>query len=173
MTEPPGIRGPLADLYDVFVDWPGRDPGFRREEGEVVHEWRAGFRDLFPDHPLVRDGEEPRRNFWRVARLLPNGDVIAIWDLYGIFKLDRDSKVRRALVGTFEGNAFSSPNDVVQSEPGVLYFSDPTWQLGSRPKEIDFNGVYGWEPGGEAFLVQGEPIRDRERLVWTVDLRPA
>ena len=26
---------------------------------------------------------------------------------------------------------------------------------------------------GEAFLIQGEPVRDRERLVWTVDLRPA
>lgn len=26
---------------------------------------------------------------------------------------------------------------------------------------------------GEAFLIQGEPVRDREQLVWTVDLRPA
>ncbi|WP_136646690.1 hypothetical protein [Tabrizicola sp. YIM 78059] len=26
---------------------------------------------------------------------------------------------------------------------------------------------------GEAFLIQGEPVRDGERLVWTVDLRPA
>ena len=25
----------------------------------------------------------------------------------------------------------------------------------------------------EAFLIQGQPVRDRERLVWTVDLRPA
>ncbi len=25
---------------------------------------------------------------------------------------------------------------------------------------------------GEAFLIQGEPVRDRERLVWTVNLRP-
>ncbi|WP_123193405.1 head-tail joining protein [Pannonibacter phragmitetus] len=25
----------------------------------------------------------------------------------------------------------------------------------------------------DAFLIQGEPVRDRERLVWTVDLRPA
>jgi hypothetical protein len=25
---------------------------------------------------------------------------------------------------------------------------------------------------GEAFLVQGEPVRDRERLVWTLDVRP-
>ena len=26
---------------------------------------------------------------------------------------------------------------------------------------------------GEPFLIQGEPVRDRERLIWTVDLRPA
>ena len=29
------------------------------------------------------------------------------------------------------------------------------------------------EIDGGAFLIQGEPVRDRERLVWTVDLRPA
>jgi hypothetical protein len=29
------------------------------------------------------------------------------------------------------------------------------------------------ELGDEAFLIQGEPVRDRERLIWTVDLRPA
>jgi hypothetical protein len=27
------------------------------------------------------------------------------------------------------------------------------------------------EIDGEAFLIQGEPVRDRERLVWTIDLR--
>lgn len=27
--------------------------------------------------------------------------------------------------------------------------------------------------GAESFLIQGEPLRDRERLVWTLDLRPA
>jgi hypothetical protein len=26
---------------------------------------------------------------------------------------------------------------------------------------------------GEAFVVQGEPVRDRERLVWTLEVRPA
>jgi hypothetical protein len=29
------------------------------------------------------------------------------------------------------------------------------------------------EIGSEAFLIQGEPVRDAERLIWTVDLRPA
>jgi hypothetical protein len=27
--------------------------------------------------------------------------------------------------------------------------------------------------GAESFVVQGEPMRDRERLVWTLDVRPA
>ena len=26
---------------------------------------------------------------------------------------------------------------------------------------------------GESFVIQGEPVRDRERLVWTIDARPA
>jgi hypothetical protein len=26
---------------------------------------------------------------------------------------------------------------------------------------------------GETFVIQGEPVRDRERLVWTLDTRPA
>ncbi|WP_075223197.1 head-tail joining protein [Acuticoccus yangtzensis] len=30
----------------------------------------------------------------------------------------------------------------------------------------------GFEIDGEAFVIQGEPTRDRERLVWTVELRP-
>ncbi len=29
------------------------------------------------------------------------------------------------------------------------------------------------EIDGEGFNIQGEPVRDRERLVWTLDLRPA
>lgn len=26
--------------------------------------------------------------------------------------------------------------------------------------------------GGEVFVVQGEPVRDRDRLVWTIEARP-
>lgn len=28
------------------------------------------------------------------------------------------------------------------------------------------------EIDGDAFLIQGEPVRDRERLIWTVDMGP-
>jgi len=27
--------------------------------------------------------------------------------------------------------------------------------------------------GDEAFLIQGEPVRDRDRLIWTIEAAPA
>ena len=62
-------------------------------DGRVVHEWTAAFEDVFPDHPRSGGGQPIRRNFWREAILLPDGGIIVIWELFGIFKLDRNSKV--------------------------------------------------------------------------------
>ena len=72
-------HGPVALLMDM--------------DGEVLHEWRAEFAQVFPDHPRFERAKEQRRNFWRDALLFPNGDIIVIWELFGIFKLDRDSRV--------------------------------------------------------------------------------
>jgi hypothetical protein len=62
-------------------------------DGEVLHEWRAEFAQVFPDHPKFERAKEHRRNFWRDALLFPNGDILVIWELFGLFKLDRDSRV--------------------------------------------------------------------------------
>jgi len=43
------------------------------------------------------------------------------------------------------------------------------WSETTRPTPRPGDRI---EIDGEAFLIQGEPVRDRERLVWTVDLRP-
>jgi hypothetical protein len=72
-------HGPVALLMDM--------------DGQVLHEWRAEFAQVFPDHPRSERAKEPRRNFWRDALLLPNGDILVIWELFGLFKLDRDSRV--------------------------------------------------------------------------------
>ncbi len=61
--------------------------------GNVLHQWRAEFEELFPDHPDAQDGVPPEMNFWRHAELLPNGDIITIWEGYGIFRLDKNSKI--------------------------------------------------------------------------------
>lgn len=62
-------------------------------DGEVLHEWRAEFAQVFPDHPKLERAKEAHRNFWRSALLLPNGEIVIIWELFGLFKLDRDSRL--------------------------------------------------------------------------------
>ena len=60
--------------------------------GEVFHEWRAESAQVFPDRPKFERAEEARRNFWHDTILFPNGDIVVIWELFGIFKLDPDSR---------------------------------------------------------------------------------
>ena len=72
-------HGPVALLMDM--------------RGEVVHEWRAEFVQVFPDHPRLKREKQPRRNYWRDALLFPNGDIIVLWELFGLFKLDRNGEV--------------------------------------------------------------------------------
>ena len=67
--------------------------------------------------------------------------------------------MRRADVVTGFGEA-RLWSETTRIDLRVAEVPDP--RLGDR---IEFDG--------EAFLIQGEPVRDRERLVWTVDLRPA
>lgn len=93
-------HGPVALLMDM--------------KGQILHQWRAEFRDLFPGHPRARQGPPQGRNFWRVARLLPNGDLIAIWELYGIFELDRDSRILWVA-------AVKAHHDVDVTESGEIY----------------------------------------------------
>jgi len=60
--------------------------------------------------------------------------------------MDLDTKSREVLVEKYNGRRFNSPNDVIESKGGDLYFTDPPYGLeglnGSPLKELDANGVY-------------------------------
>ncbi len=61
----------------------------------------------------------------------------------------------------------------------VVDFGDARLHAETAILEVRVSEVPNPRPGDrieiahETFVIQGEPIRDRERLVWTVDLRPA
>lgn len=90
-----------------------------------------------------------------------------------------DPNIGRDTVYIAEGGAPVLVRAVVRRADAVTDFGDA--RLWSETTRIDLRvaEVPAPRPGdrieidGEAFLIQGEPIRDRERLVWTVDLRPA
>jgi hypothetical protein len=90
-----------------------------------------------------------------------------------------DGHLARDVVYTADGGAPMLVRVVSRQADAITDFGDA--RLWSETTRVDLRvaEVANPRPGdrieidGEAFLIQGEPIRDRERLVWTVDLRPA
>ena len=61
-------------------------------DGEVVHKWEIHFEELWSrDLPFKTSDEH--KQFIRRAHVFPNGDLLAVFEYIGIFKLDRDSNV--------------------------------------------------------------------------------
>jgi spermidine synthase len=60
-------------------------------DGNVRHQWRYGFRRIWPDYPVAT--AQPDAQFWRRVLLLPDGGLIAVFEGLGILRLDRDSEL--------------------------------------------------------------------------------
>jgi hypothetical protein len=89
-----------------------------------------------------------------------------------------DPNMGRDAVYIADGGAPMLVRIVARRADAITDFGDA--RLWSETTRVDLRvtEVANPRPGdrieidAEAFLIQGEPIRDRERLVWTVDLRP-
>ena len=89
-----------------------------------------------------------------------------------------DDNIAGEAVYTPEGGTAVLVRAVVRRADETTGFSDA--RLWSETTRIDLRvaEVTNPRPGdrieidGETFLIQGEPVRDSERLVWTVNLRP-
>ena len=90
-----------------------------------------------------------------------------------------DPNIGRDAVYIADGGAPVLVRVVARRADAITDFGDA--RLWSETTRIDLGlaEVPAPRPGdrieieGDVFLIQGEPARDRERLVWTVDLRPA
>ena len=90
-----------------------------------------------------------------------------------------DGNIARDAVYIAEGGASQLVRVVFRGADEVTSFGEA--RLWSETNRVDLRVAEVPEPRpgdrieieGEAFLIQGEPVRDRERLVWTVNLRPA
>ena len=90
-----------------------------------------------------------------------------------------DAHLGRDVVYTAEGGAPVLVRAILRRPDDVTGFGEA--RLWSETTRIDLRVAEVPEPrpgdrieiDGDAFLIQGEPVRDSERLIWTVDLRPA
>jgi len=90
-----------------------------------------------------------------------------------------DPNIGRDAVYIADGGAPVLVRVVARRADAVTEFGDA--RLWSETTRIDLRVAEVPEPRpgdrieieGDAFLFQGAPVRDTERLVWTLDLRPA
>ena len=90
-----------------------------------------------------------------------------------------DAHLARDVIYTAEGGAPSLVRAILRRPDDVTTFGEA--RLWSETTRLDLRVAEVPQPrpgerieiDGEPFLIQGGPVRDRERLIWTVDLRPA
>jgi len=80
--------------------------------GVVLHRWAREFRSVWPDYAAPKRGLNDQ--FWRRAHLAPNGDVLAIFEGVGLFKLD----ARSNLMWSKQNGAH---HDLFVSDAGEIY----------------------------------------------------
>lgn len=96
-----------------------------------------------------------------------------------VHALFADPHLGRDAIYTADGGTPVPVRAVLRRPDDVTSFGDA--QLWSETTRLDLRVGDVAEPrsgdrieiDNEAFLIQGEPVRDAERLIWTVDLRPA
>jgi gluconolactonase len=84
------------------------------------------------------------------------GLVACTHDTQAVSRIDLATKERSLVIADTAGKHFNSPNDLVLSSSGDIYFTDPDWQLGKRNNETGITGVYWASPDGKVTLVEGK-----------------
>jgi gluconolactonase len=64
-----------------------------------------------------------------------------------------DHERSRIIVNAFQGKRLNSPNDVVVSRAGYIFFTDPYSEMMGEPKDLMFNGIFSVSPQGKLYLI--------------------
>lgn len=126
LTAVPYLQGyrPAAGATGVTVNAPPAEPGLNLVlsahgaeallatlDGAVVHRWRSALRRVWPDlpdHPNLR-----KLDYWRRARPQADGSLLAIFEIHGLVKLDRDSQLLWAYRSDVHHDLFVAPDESI------------------------------------------------------------
>ena len=110
------------DGYHLYVAGHGPEARLMDMKGEVLHTWRKKFLDIWPDWEAYRPTESknnPPHYFVR-SYLYPNGDLLAMFEGYGLVKLDRNSNILWTYSGSSQGGAVGCHHDFWVDDTGSI-----------------------------------------------------
>ena len=154
--------GKVQEGLNFYVSGHAPEAVLMDMEGRPVHRWRFRYERAFPDLDTDLPTTPTGREFWRRAMLLPNGDVIAIFEGQGLIRIDRRSRlVWAAPIGAH--------HDLFMAPDGQL------WVLSRKVQIIP--EINAEEPVFEDFVTvvngEGQVVREISILkaLWNSDYR--
>lgn len=85
------LPGLPARGYNLYSSGHGPEAFLVDMEGRVVHRWSLPAEQAWPD--LVGSPHLSTLQYWRRVELLPNGDLLAIFEGYGLIRIDWSSRL--------------------------------------------------------------------------------
>lgn len=165
---PPGAQ--IENIAEGFT-W-SEGPVWRKSGGyllfsdiprNTIYKWQPGAGLSIFMKPAGYSGATPAG--WELGSnglTIDANDMLVMAD-HGNRQIARvvDSNVTKiTLADHYEGKRLNSPNDLVYSAKGDLYFTDPPYGLlgvnASPAKELTFNGVYRLAPNGTLTVLTRE-----------------
>jgi hypothetical protein len=68
-------------------------------DGEVLHSWQYDFSKAWPHRKIPKGATGP--GYWRRIHIYENGDLLAIFEGFGLIRIDKNSTLRWALSGGY------------------------------------------------------------------------
>lgn len=172
-TQETGISGVLAASTKVTTLADGmffcEGPVWDKKHNQLI------FSDTGADEHKSWSEAQGLQTF-RKPSYQPNGNV---FDSQGrLYTCEHESRAisisdtnsqRTILVERFEGKRFNSPNDLEIKSDGTIWFTDPPYGLGDRTKEIDFNGVFRFDPKGNKLILVADDFKMPNGIAFSTD----
>ncbi len=113
---------------------------FELREGKVV--------------PLIKPSQRAIGN-----TIDPQGRIVSCHqETRCVTRREKDGKIT-VLADRYDGKRFNSPDDLVVRSDGAIYFTDPSFALPPKEREIPFDGVYRISPDGKIELLSKDFVR--------------
>lgn len=175
-----------ADPIDAFVPKGSRPQlalsGFKFLEGPAwTAEGRLIWSDILGDtvyvmrngkaFPLIKPSHRAIGN-----TIDPQGRIVScLQETRNVVRREKSGSTT-VLADKFEGKRFNSPDDVIVRSDGTVYFTDPSFAIAAKDRELKVDGVYKISPTGKVSLLlddfakpNGLALSPDEKLLYVND----
>ena len=172
----------LAEIFSADAELETVAAGFRFLEGPAWHtrDKHLRFSDIM-GNATFQWSEQAGLSIYRGNSHLANGNT---YDHQGrllschhgssrVTRMD-DDETMTVIASHYQGKELNSPNDIVVKSDGRIYFTDPPFGRGDthgipRPTQLDFNGVYRFDPADESLTLLTTMLNRPNGLCFSLD----